>query len=122
VVLLFLYGDPELWRTLAGLQTLFLYSLALAALCCFISALTSSQIIAGFVGIAVALLLLILSVAAESSQSELLQGALRWLGTNTHIDAGLRGELRSEDFAYFGIMIVAFLSLARAAVDSLRWR
>src|SRR5262249_57381442 len=64
VGLLFLYGDPELWRTLAGLQTLFFYSLALAAMCCFISALTSSQIIAGFVGIAVALLLLILSVAA----------------------------------------------------------
>lgn len=122
VGLLFLYGDPEVWRTLAGLQTLFLYSLALAALCCFISALTSSQIIAGFVGIAIALLLLILSVAAESSQSEILQSALRWLGTNTHIDSGLRGELRSEDFAYFGIMIVAFLSLARAAVDSLRWR
>jgi hypothetical protein len=33
----------------------------------------------------------------------------------------MRGDVRSEDLAYFGIVIVAFLSLARAAVDSLRW-
>jgi ABC-2 type transport system permease protein len=122
VALLFAYGDPEPWQTLAGLQTLFLYSLALAALCCFVSALTRSQIVAGFVGIAAALLLLIIPVSAESSQSESLRNVLRWLGTSTHFDPGLRGDVRSEDLAYFGIVIVAFLSLARAAVDSLRWR
>ena len=122
VALLFAYGDPELWQTLAGLQTLFLYSLSLAALSCFISALTRSQIVAGFVGIAAALLLLIISVAADSSQSESLREVLRWLGTSTHFEPGLRGEVRSEDLAYFGISIVVFLSLARAAVDSLRWR
>jgi ABC-2 type transport system permease protein len=122
VALLFAYGDPELGQTLAGLQTLFLYSLALAALCCFISALSRSQIVAGFVGIATALLLLIIPIAADSSQSESLKGVLRWVGTSTHFEPGLRGDMRSEDLAYFGIVIVAFLSLARAAVDSLRWR
>jgi ABC-2 type transport system permease protein len=122
VLLLFVYGDPELWKTLSGLQTLFLYSLALAALCCFISALTRSQIVAGFVGIAAALLLLIIPVAADSSQSEALKEVLRWIGTSTHFDPGLKGDVRSEDLAYFGIVILVFLSLARAAVDSLRWR
>ena len=122
VLLLFAYGDPELWQTLSGLQTLFLYSLALAAMCCFISALTRSQIVAGFLGIAAALLLLIIPVAADSSQSESLKEVLRWVGTSTHFEPGLRGDVRSEDLAYFGIVIVAFLSLARAAVDSLRWR
>jgi gliding motility-associated transport system permease protein len=122
VLLLFAYGDPELWQTLAGLQTLFLYSLALAALCCFISAMTRSQIVAGFVGIAGALLLLIIPIAADSSQSESLKEVLRWAGTSTHFEPGLKGDIRSEDLAYFGIVVVAFLSLARAAVDSLRWR
>ncbi len=122
VALLFMYGDPELWQTLAGLQTLFLYSLALAAVCCFISALTRSQIVAAFIGIAVALLLLIIPVAADSSQSESFREVLRWVGTSTHFEPGLRGEIRSEDLAYFGIVTVVFLSLARAAVDSLRWR
>jgi ABC-2 type transport system permease protein len=122
VLLLFVYGNPEVAQTLAGLQTLFLYSLALAALCCFISALTRSQIVAGFVGITVALMLLILPVAADSSQSDSLKEVLRWLGTSTHFDPGLKGDIRSEDLAYFGIVIAVFLSLARAAVDSLRWR
>lgn len=122
VGLLFHYGNPELWQTLAGLQTLFLYSLALAAICCFISALTRSQIVAGFIGIAVALLLLIIPVAADSSQSESLKEVLRWIGTSTHFEPGLKGDVRSEDLAYFGIVILVFLSLARAAVDSLRWR
>jgi ABC-2 type transport system permease protein len=121
-LLLFVYGDPELLQTLSGLVTLFVYSLSLAALCCFISALTRSQIVAGFVGIAAALLLLIIPVAADSSQSEPLKEVLRWLGTSTHFDPGLRGEVRSEDLAYFGIVTVASLALARAAVDSLRWR
>jgi gliding motility-associated transport system permease protein len=122
VGLLFVYGDPELWQTLSGLQTLFLYSLALSALCCFISALTKSQIVAGFVGIAAALLLLIIPVAADVSQSDSLKEVLRWVGSSTHFDPGLRGEVRTEDLGYFGIVVLVFLSLARAAVDSLRWR
>jgi ABC-2 type transport system permease protein len=122
VGLLFLYGNPEVLQTLAGLQTLFLYSLALAAICCFISALTRSQIVAGFIGIAASLLLLIIPVAADSSQSESLREVLRWAGTSTHFEPGMRGEIRSEDLAYFAIVILVFLSLARAAVDSLRWR
>jgi ABC-2 type transport system permease protein len=121
VGLLFLYGNPEVWQTLAGLQMLFLYSLALAAISSFISALTRSQIVAGFVGIGIALLLLIIPIAGYLSQSESLRNVLIWLGTNTHLEGGMRGDVRSEDLAYFGIVIVAFLSLARAAVDSLRW-
>jgi len=121
-LLLFAYGDPELWQTLSGLQTLLLYALSLAALCCFISALTRSQIVAGLVGVALALILLLIPFAAESSQSETMRGVLRWLGSSTHYEPGLTGEVRSEDLAYFGLVILASLSMARAAVDSLRWR
>lgn len=121
-LLLFAYGDPELWQTVAGLQTLLLYSLSLAALCCFISTLTRSQIVAGLVGVAAALVLLLIPFAAESSQSETMKAVLRWLGTSTHYEAGLAGDVRSEDLAYFGLTILASLALARAAVDSLRWR
>ena len=58
--LLFAYGDPELWQTLSGLLMLWLYSLGLAAMCCFISALTKSQIVAGLVGAIAAIVLLLL--------------------------------------------------------------
>ncbi len=120
--LLFAYGDPEFWQTLSGMIMLWLYSLGLAAICCFISALTRSQIVAGLVGVAVALVLLLLEFAAKSSQSDTMKAVLRWLGSGSHYEPGLRGQLRSEDLAYFGVIILVFLSLARAAVDSLRWR
>jgi len=120
--MLFWYGNPELPQTLAGLLTLFLYAAGLAALCCFISALTSSQIVAAFVGIVVALLLLVLSLAAESTTNEAFKAALRWTSTSTHFEHGLRGQVRVEDLAYFGVMVLVFLSLARAAAESLRWR
>ena len=121
-LLLFLYGDPELWQTLAGLQTLFLYSIALASITCFISALTRSQIVAGLVGVLAGILLMVLPAAAESAQNAQLKEVLRWLGSTTHVEPGLKGDIRSEDLSYFAIITVVFLSLARAAVDSLRWR
>ncbi|MEE9281446.1 MAG: ABC transporter permease subunit [Myxococcota bacterium] len=120
--LLFLYGNPEVLQTLTGLLALFLYGAALAALGCFVSALTRNQIIAGSVGIVAALVLLVLPAAAEGAQNEGVRSLLQYLGTSSHYEHGLRGELRSEDLAYFGAMILIFLSLGRAAIDSLRWR
>ncbi len=120
--LLFLYGNPELGQTLVGLLVLFCYGAGLAALGCFVSALTRNQIIAGSVGIVAGLVLLVLPAASEGAESEAVSALLRYLGTSSHYEQGLRGELRSEDLAYFGAMIVIFLSLGRAAIDSLRWR
>ena len=120
--LLFFYGDPELWQTLAGLLALFLYGAALAALGCFISALTRNQIIAGTVGIVAGLFLLVVPAAAESTQNESIRSVLEYLGTTTHLEPGLGGEVRSEDLVYFGALIAIFLTLGRAAVEALRWR
>ena len=103
-------------------MTLFAYSAAIAALCCFVSALTRSQIVAGVVGLIVTVLLLVLDFAAESAQSEPVKEALRYASTSAHFEPGLRGEVRLEDFAYFGLVIVVSLSLCRAAIESLRWR
>ena len=120
--LLFYYGDPELWQTLAGLLTLFLYGAALAAIGCFVSALTRNQIIAGMVGIVTGLFLLVLPAAAESTQNESIRAVLEYLGTTTHVEPGLAGEVRSEDLIYFAALITISLTLGRAAVESLRWR
>jgi ABC-2 type transport system permease protein len=120
--LLFAYGDPEVGQTVAGLLALFLYSAALAGVTFFISALTRSQIVAGVVGIIVALLLLLLDAGAEQAQSEWVKSALQYLCTTTHFLPALRGEVRLEDLTFFAVLATASLSLCRAAVESLRLR
>ena len=60
--------------------------------------------------------------AAESTQNVSFKRVLRWLSTSTHFRQGLRGQVRTQDLAYFGVMVLVFLSLARAAAESLRWR
>jgi ABC-2 type transport system permease protein len=120
--LLFLYGDPELGQTASGLLVLFLCSAALAGVTFFISALTRSQIVAGVVGIIVALLLLLLDAGAEQAQSEPVKAVLSYLCTTTHFLPALRGEVRLEDLAYFAVLSAASLTLCRAAIESLRLR
>jgi ABC-2 type transport system permease protein len=120
--LLFAYGDPELGQTASGLLALFLLSAALAGVTFFISALTRSQIVAGVVGIIVALLLLLLDAGAEQAQSEPVKGALSYLCTTTHFLPALRGEVRLQDLAYFAMLATVSLTLCRAAIESLRLR
>jgi ABC-2 type transport system permease protein len=121
-LLLFIFGNPELWQTLAGLLTLLMYAAATAALCCFISALTRDGLVAVVLGIIVCFVLMVLPAGAERAQSEVMKGLLEYLGTSTHFEPGLRGHMRLEDMAYFGAMVVIFLSLSRATIESLRWR
>ncbi len=120
--LLFWYGNPELWQTLAGLLSLFLYGAALAAVSCFVSALTRNQIIAGMVGIVAGLFLLVVPAAAESTQNESIRSLLEYLGSSTHLEPGLEGRVRTEDLVYFGAVVIIFLTLGRAAVEALRGR
>jgi ABC-2 type transport system permease protein len=120
--LLFAHGDPELGQTASGLLALFLLSAALAGVTFFISALTRSQIVAGVVGIIVALLLLLLDAGAEQAQSEPVKSALSYLCTTTHFLPALRGEVRLQDLAYFAMLATVSLTLCRAAIESLRLR
>ena len=121
--LLFFYGDPgpEALQTLAGLIGLLLYSVALAAISCFISALTKSQIVAGLVGIVVGLLLILVDAAAEIGRAERLGQVLRYVGIRQHFEGPLEGVIRLEDLIYFAIVVVLFLTLARTRLESLRW-
>jgi len=120
--LLFLYGDPEPLQTLAGLIGLFCYGAALAAMGCFFSSLTRSQIIAALLAILGALLLYMLGFAAQLAPTGAGRSALEYLSIEAHFDSLLRGLVRLEDLFYFGAFVAVFLALARAVVESLRWR
>ena len=120
--LLFVYGNPELGWTLAGHLGIFLLGAALAAIGCFVSALTRSPIIAGVVGLIASLLLYMVGFLAGAVENPTLAGPIRYLALDSHVDKSLSGLLRLQDLVYFGVLIVLFLTLARTALESLRWR
>ena len=124
--LLFVFGDPEPLQTLAGLMGLLLLGCGLAAIGCFCSAVTSSQMIAALLSFVAGLMLLLFSSfsdqLARRGGPDWLGSAVSYLGTGEHFGNMVAGSVRSEDLVYWALMIVLFLFLARAVVDSLRWR
>ncbi len=127
--ILFLYGDPEIGKTTAGMLALLLTGLLYAAIGAFASSVTANQIIAFVLSFVLLLLLLMLSVIADLGAAGGALGAtgtvaelLRYLSTNDHFETMVRGLVDTADLAYYGAMIGSFLILAKAAVESVRWR
>lgn len=127
--MLFLYGDPELGKTLSGLLGLLLVGLTYAAIGAFASSVTRSQFIAFIVSFFLLLLLWMLSFLADLGAAGGAGGTsgwaldlLRWLSTSEHFEQLVKGLVETRDLAYFGVMIGTALLIAKAAVESVRWR
>jgi len=127
--ILFLYGQPELLKTLAGLLGLWLIGLSYAAVGCFASSVTRNQLIAFFLALVLLLILWLLSVVADLGAAGGAAGAgswisdlLRWLSSAGHFEDLMKGLVDTRGLAYFGFMIGSFLLLTKAAVESVRWR
>ena len=120
--MLFVYGNPEVMWTLAAHLGLLMLGAGLAALACFASSLTRSQIVAGTVGIIAGCLIYMLEFLAGAVQSETIAEPIRYLSLGSHLEAMQNGLIRLQDLVYFGALIVLFLTLSRTALESLRWR
>jgi len=127
--ILFLYGDPEVPKTLSGLLGLWLVGLAYAAVGTFASSVTRNQLIAFFLALVILLILWLLSVVADLGVAggavgtgTAVSGVLRWLSSSDHFEGLLKGLVDTRDLAYFATMIGAFLVLTKASVESVRWR
>jgi ABC-2 type transport system permease protein len=120
--MLFLYGDPEPLQTISALLALFLYGAALAALGCFVSSLTRSQLLAVLALFAANLILLVLDEVSRFAGAGTFSEIARYIGTQPHFDNGLTGKVHSEDLVYFAGFALFFLFLARSSVEAMRWR
>ena len=120
--LLFVYGNPELRWTVASHLGIFLVGAALAAMGCFVSSLTRSPIIAGVVGLLAGLLLYMLGMLAGAIENPTFAEPIRYLSLSTHVESAYVGLVRLQDLVYFAVIITLFLTLARTALESLRWR
>ena len=127
--ILFLYGEPEPLKTLAGLLGLWLIGLAYAAVGCFASSVTRNQLIAFFLALVLLLILWLLSVVADLGAAGGAEAAasgasdlLRWLSSSEHFEDLMKGLVDTRALVYFGFMIASFLLLTKASVESVRWR
>ena len=127
--LLFVYGDPEIGKTVTGILGLFLVSLSYVAVGLFASSLTRNYLVAFFVAFGILLTLMMLPFIAELGASgdtfggsSFVAATLRWISTAGHFEQIAKGWIDSGDLFYFFAFPFAFLILAKTAVESVRWR
>jgi ABC-2 type transport system permease protein len=123
--ILFLYGDPEFGKTVAGLLGVLLVGWTYAAIGCFASSLTRSQVLAFLITFVILLCILLVPAVAALGIAGSASGVaevLRWLSTGTHSVELSKGLVDTSDLAYFVVMIGVFLFLTKAVVESIRWR
>jgi ABC-2 type transport system permease protein len=123
-LLLFVYGDPEVGKTLTGLLGVLLVGWVYVAIGLFASSMTRSQVIAFLLTFVLLLVLMILPAVADLAVagSSGVSDVLRWLSTDPHVQQLTTGLVETSALAYFAVMIGSFLVLTKAAVESVRWR
>jgi len=63
-----------------------------------------------------------LGAAGGGASSDNVGDLLRYLSTADHFEGMVMGLVDTKDLAYFGVIVLAFLALTKAAVESVRWR
>jgi ABC-2 type transport system permease protein len=123
--ILFLYGDPELGKTAAGLLGVLLVGWTYEAIGCFASSLTRSQVLAFLITFVILLCILLVPAMADlgiAGGGSGVAEVLRWLSTGAHFDELSKGLVDTSDLAYFAVIIGVFLFMTKAVVESARWR
>jgi ABC-2 type transport system permease protein len=122
---LFIYGDPEIGKTVSGLMGLMLTGWTYVAIGGLASAVTRSQIVAFLITLVVLVTLLLLPGISEfgiAGSAPGVAATLRYLSVQLHFDPLLNGLVDTADLAFFAMMIGVFLCITKAAVESVRWR
>ncbi|MBW2424900.1 MAG: ABC transporter permease subunit [Deltaproteobacteria bacterium] len=128
--LLFMYGAPEIGKTLSGLLALLLVSSTYVAIGVFGSSITRSQLIAFIVTLVLLVIfgmmlpfIVDISIAGTGlGQDSVFAQAMRWIATGSHLDRMLQGLIDTADLAYFVISSGIFLLLSKTVIESARWR
>ena len=128
--LLFLYGDPEVAKTVSGLVCLLFVSITYVAVGIFASSVTRNQLVA-FVLTFVLLLMLgmmlpfmvdITMAGSGLGRESAIAQIVRWIATGSHVDRMLQGLIDTADLVYFAVSSGTFLLLAKTVIESARWR
>ena len=123
--LLFVYGDPEVGKTVSGLLGVLLVGWTYAAIGSFASSITRSQVVGFLITFVLLLFMLLLPAIADlgvAGGAGDVGSLLRWVSTGDHFQELIKGLVVTSDLAYFVVVIGTFLLLTKASVESVRWR
>ncbi|MGI9432714.1 MAG: ABC transporter permease subunit [Myxococcota bacterium] len=127
--ILFLYGDSELSKTVAGLLGLYLVALTYAAIGLFASSVTRNQLIAFFLALVLLFILWLLSIVADLGAAggalggeSLVSSGMRYLASAEKFENMIKGLVDTRDLAYFAFLIATSLVLTKTTIESVRWR
>jgi ABC-2 type transport system permease protein len=119
---LYLYGSPASAPILTAYLGLLLYGLAILAIGLFISTLTENQIISAILSFGTIMVLWLVDVVAQNSDSATSKGVLTYLSILSHLDDFMKGVLASSNIIFYVSLMLVALFLTYRSIDSLRWR
>ncbi len=121
VVILFLYGDPEVGPVITGYLGMLLFGFSFVAIGLVISSLTENQIISAIATFGVLLLLWVIDwMAAYTGPT--LGAVFTYVSVIDHLDDFAKGLINSQDVIFYLSLIGFALFLTYSSMESLRWR
>jgi ABC-2 type transport system permease protein len=121
-VLLDFFGDLRWESILTGYLGLLLLGGVFLSFGLLASSLTENQIIAGFVGFGLILLLWLLGWAAQGASDSPLGQVFSYLSVGEHFENFAKGLIDTADLIYLLSLIAAGLFLTHRVVESQRWK
>lgn len=122
MAVLYVYGTPASGPILTAYLGLLLYGLAIIAIGLFISTLTENQIIAAVLSFGAIMVLWLVDVMAQNSESPTSKGLLTYLSILSHLDDFMKGVLSTSNIVFYLSLMLVALFLTYRSIDSLRWR
>jgi ABC-2 type transport system permease protein len=119
---LYLYSDPASGPILTAYLGLLLYGLAIVAIGLFISTLTENQIIAAVLSFGTIMVLWLVDVVANNTESPIGKSVLTYLSILSHLDDFMKGVLSTTHIIFYISLMLIGLFLTYRSIDSLRWR
>jgi ABC-2 type transport system permease protein len=122
MAVLYLYGSPASGPILTAYLGLLLYGLSIIAIGLFISTLTENQIIAAVLSFGAIMVLWLVDIVAQNSESSTSKGVLTYLSILSHLDDFMKGVLSTSNIVFYLSLMLVALFLTYRSIDSLRWR
>jgi ABC-2 type transport system permease protein len=120
-ILLKIYGNPDPGQIVGGYAAALLFGAAAVAIGLLTSSLTSNQIVAAVVSIAVLLVLFVID-GIGSIFGGAFGSIATYLAVYTHFSDMTLGIIDTKDVVYFLTVIVAALFLTQRSLETRRWR